>query len=195
MWYKTESGNNKNRLEKQPAICRRTYDSNHKYIDAPVYTEKDQPYNAKGWFIILKQKKGNCLTWLPRKGKLYSWINTEKRQPGCGICKKCKIYYLFRYRAAFLYSGIQDWDHAKTDHFRPCIYGNRRCADALAIPFGFFPSKNKRSSESSCLPMVNRWTGVLFKRWRILFWPQWSFRPSCKRRYLFAWQLAGKCEQ
>jgi lipopolysaccharide assembly outer membrane protein LptD (OstA) len=47
------------------------YDTNHKYLDAPVYTEKDQPYNAKRIIYNFKTKKGKLFDLITKEGESY----------------------------------------------------------------------------------------------------------------------------
>ena len=124
-----------------------TYDSNHKYIDAPVYTEKDQPYNAKRMIYNFKTKKGKLFDLITQEGESYIHGSILKKDSQDVVYVKNAKYTTCSDTEPHFYIAASKIEiMPKQIISGPAYMVIEGVPMPLAIPFGFFPSKNKRSS-------------------------------------------------
>lgn len=123
------------------------YDSNHTYIDAPVYTEKEQPYKAKKIIYNFKSKKGKLFDLITQEGESYIHGAILKKDSQDVIyVNKAKFTTCSDTAPHFYISASKIEIMPKQIITGPAYMVVEGVPIPFAIPFGFFPSKNRRSS-------------------------------------------------
>jgi lipopolysaccharide assembly outer membrane protein LptD (OstA) len=125
------------------------YDSLDNYLEAPVFIDKGQEYKAKKIIYNFKTKKGKLFTLFTHEGESYIHGEEVKKDEE-------DVFYIKNAR-------FTTCDHEENPHFyiaatRIKVIPNKHIISGpaymviedipvpLGIPFGFFPSQDKRSS-------------------------------------------------
>ena len=123
------------------------YDTNHVYIDPPVYTEKDVPYKAKKMIYNFKSRKGKLYDLITQDGDSYIHGSILKKDSNDVVYVSKAKFTTCSDSVPHFYISAAKIEILKNQIISgPAYMVIEGVPLPIAIPFGFFPKKNGRSS-------------------------------------------------
>ena len=122
-------------------------DSLNRYVDAPVYTDKGQVYKTNKIIYNFKTRKAKIFGLITNEGESYIHGKEVKKDSNDVVyVKRAKYTTCVDHDPHFYISAAKIEIMEKQIITGPAYLVIEDVPMPLAIPFGFFPSKNKRSS-------------------------------------------------